>query len=441
MTYENIKTAILTILIVLSAILTWNIWTFQPNYEMVENEKTVNEVTIGAKKEINKIVKPHQVMYHLDGITYGSIRNSEIDKIVAMISKWKYYDVAKTPEKGIELLNRLSERDHTEIIFPEEVPVELYRKVLNFEDRDLPKFEFDRILIHSEPGGQEASIYFYSSKNQNAYKSNVSLTAVSEFVDEFQAKGGRQNEYFAYQLHNGKNIYLPVEQTEMLKYTYYRNPIEPEMLKEALFRDPSFVQRSSVPDGEEYADEASKMTVDRNTSMIYYINPLKGNDAVIGTSNLVQKSIDFVNAHGGWTDNYRYVYKDDFNQRVIFRIYSKEGYPIFNQLGMSEILQVWGQSEINRYIRPSFHLELPLNPEMNNSVKLPSGREIVEILEQKADLKPELLKDISPGYYMTRDSEDSSLVFLEPGWFYQYDDVWRELVLNGGEVKNGLEQN
>jgi regulatory protein YycH of two-component signal transduction system YycFG len=365
----------------------------------------------------------------LDGNTYGTIRNGELDKIIAMISKWKYYDVAKTPEQGSALLERLSKSQHTEIIFPEEVPVELYRKVLNFEDKDLPKFEFDRILIHSDAGGQEGVIYFYSSKNQNAYKSNVSLAAVTEFVNEFQSKGTRQNEYFAHKMANGKNVYLPVERTEMLKYTYYRNPIEPEKLKEALFRDPSFVQRSTVSDGEEYADEASKMTVDHSTSMIYYVNPFRENEAVVGTSNLVQKSIDFINAHGGWTDNYRYVYKDDFNQRIVFRIYSKEGYPIFNQLGMSEILQIWGQSEINRYIRPSFHLELPLNPEMN-SVTLPSGEEVVRLLGQRTDLKPELLKDISPGYYMTRDSQDSSLIFLEPGWFYQYDDVWRELTLN-----------
>ena len=43
MTYENIKTTILTFLVLLSGLLTWNIWTYQPNYESMENQKTVGD--------------------------------------------------------------------------------------------------------------------------------------------------------------------------------------------------------------------------------------------------------------------------------------------------------------------------------------------------------------------------------------------------------------
>jgi regulatory protein YycH of two-component signal transduction system YycFG len=339
--------------------------------------------------------------------------------------------VKRSSESSSQLNKRFSQDNQTEIIFPDEVPIDLYKKVLNFEDQNIPKFEFDRIIIDAKTGQrEEGSIYFYSSKNQEAYISNVSVSAINEFSKEFQDEAASFNPYFPHKMSGGKTVYLPVNQTKMVKYTYYRNNIDPDELKEALFRDPSFVQKSVVQDGEEYADEASKMTVDNNTNMIDYVNPFRENDAVIGTTNLVQKSIDFVNDHSGWTDNYRYVYKDDFNQKVIFRMYSSEGYPIFNQLGMSEISQTWGPKDISRYERPNFHLELPLNPEMN-MVTLPSGEEALEILKQKTDLKPELIKDISPGYYMKKDPDDSSLIFLEPGWFYNYDDEWREMLLDG----------
>ncbi|WP_121610441.1 YycH family regulatory protein [Mesobacillus foraminis] len=431
MTYENIKTAILTILIVLGGVLTWNIWTFQPEYEIIENENTVNEVNIGSKREIKRIVKPHQVIFHTGGKDYGTNNIVVIDRVTAMASKWKYYDVKKSSESSSQLNKRFSQDNQTEIIFPDEVPIDLYKKVLNFEDQNIPKFEFDRIIIDAKTGQrEEGSIYFYSSKNREAYISNVSVSAINEFSKEFQDEAASFNAYFPHKMSGGKTVYLPDNQTKMVKYTYYRNNIDPDQLKEALFRDPSFVQKSVVQDGEEYADEASKMTVDNNTNMIDYVNPFRENDAVIGTTNLVQKSIDFVNDHSGWTDNYRYVYKDDFNQKVIFRMYSSEGYPIFNQLGMSEISQTWGPKDISRYERPNFHLELPLNPEMN-MVTLPSGEEALEILKQKTDLKPELIKDISPGYYMKKDPDDSSLIFLEPGWFYNYDNEWRELLLDG----------
>lgn len=431
MTYENIKTVILTVLIVLGGVLTWNIWTFQPAYETIENENIVNEVSIGSKREIKRIVRPHQVIFHSDGKDYGTSNTVIIDRVTAMVGKWKYFDVKKSEESSSALNKRFSQDQLTEIIFPDEVPSDLYKKVLNFEDNDLPKFEFDRMIIDSNTGQkEEGSIYFYSSKNKEAYISNVSVSAINDFSKEFQAEADGFSLYFPHKMPSGKNIYLPFSQTKMVKYTYYRNPIDPDELKEALFRDPSFVQKSVGQDGEEYTDEASKMTVNNNTNMIYYINPFRENDAVIGTTNLVQKSIEFVNDHSGWTDNYRYVYKDDFNQTVIFRIFSSEGYPIFNQLGMSEISQTWGPKDISRYTRPNFYLELPLNPEMN-TVTLPSGEEALEILKQKTDLKPELIKDLSLGYYMKKNPEDSSLIFLEPGWFYNYDDEWRELLIDG----------
>ena len=136
MTYENIKTAILTFLVLLSGILTWNIWTYQPNYESVENQKTVNQVNIGTPKELRKIVKPHQVIYHLDGNQYGTVENGHIEKIINMIAKWKFYDVKKFPGRITDFNDRIAKDANTEIIFPDEVPIDLYKRVLNMDEKD-----------------------------------------------------------------------------------------------------------------------------------------------------------------------------------------------------------------------------------------------------------------------------------------------------------------
>lgn len=438
MNYESVKTGLLIFLIVLSGVLTWNIWTFQPKYEEMENEKTVS-VALGSKKEVKKIVKPDQIVFHTAGKHFGTMDDSEINKIVTMISKWKYYDVINGSTQSFDLNKSLTKGQFTEVIFPDEIPIELYKKVLNFEDQDLPNFEFDRILIDELASeGKEGSVYFYSTKSQQAYLSRVNLGAINDFSEEYDEKVENFNPLFSHELANGTMIYLPMQEVEMLKYTYYRNPIESEQLKNALFRDPRFVQRSYVPDGEEYTDEASKMMVDSNTNMITYVNPFRESESVVGTENIIQKGIEFINGHSGWTDNYRYAFKDDFNQQVIFRMYSDEGYPIFNQIGLSEIYQEWGQSEIKRFVRPSFNLELPINPEMR-SVTMPSGYEIIETLNAKEELDKELLENVSLGYYMLKDSQDFSIISLRPGWFYQYDGIWFELILNERVKKHGLE--
>lgn len=440
MKYENIKTAILFFLVIMSGILTWNIWTYQPNYEAVENQNTINKVSLSTQRELRKIVKPHLVIYHVDGKQYGTVNNGDIDKIINTISKWKYYDVKKYTGRVMDFNDKTSRDANTEIIFPAEVPIELYKRVLNIDEKNLPEFNFDRIIIHAETTQkQEGIIYFYSERNQQVFESNVNPSFINEFAGVFYKAAKRQTPYFQYDVSDIKRIYLPAEQTEMVKYTYYQNPLDFELFKEALFKDPRFVQRSVVSDfGEEYTDDASKMTVDMKTNMIQYINPIRDRESVIGNNNVLQESIEFVNGHGGWTEAYRYVYQDDFNQRVLFRLYSKEGYPVFNQNGMSEIYQQWGQTEIRRYIRPGFHLELPLNPDVKTK-KLPSGYEALEFLKQKKDFKPELLENLMPGYYMSKGPGESPLILLEPGWFYQYGQEWQQLVWKEEGFKNGLE--
>lgn len=437
MTYENIKSGMLTFLVVLSGILTWNIWTYQPDYELVTNHKTVEEVNIATQKDLKKIVKPHQIIYQVDGKQFGSVDNAYIDGIIGVITKWKYFDVGKYPGRVADFTEEINQGHNTEIIFPDEVPIDLYKRVLNISEKDIPKFDFDRIIINSETQQkQEGIVYFYSQKNQEVYVSNVSPTYINDFTDKYYDSAKKLTPYFLYPVSDTKKIYLPTEKVDMVMHTYYQNPLDSDQFKDALFTDPSFVQRSVGEGVEEYTDDASKMIVDTETNMINYVNPVRNGDSVIGTTNVLQKSIEFVNGHGGWTESYRYVYKDDFNQNVLFRLYSKEGYPVFNQMGMSEIYQQWRQSEISRYVRPGFHLELPLNPDVETKT-LPSGQEAVEYLQHKKDFKPELLENMMPGYYLTQGMENS-VILLEPGWFYLYDQEWRQLIWEE-ELNNGLE--
>ena len=66
MKYENIKSVILTILVGIGLLVTWNLWTYQPSYKELENADTVQEVSLSSKpkKDIKDIVKPDQVIFH-----------------------------------------------------------------------------------------------------------------------------------------------------------------------------------------------------------------------------------------------------------------------------------------------------------------------------------------------------------------------------------------
>ena len=71
-------------------------------------------------------------------------------------------------------------------------------------------------------------------------------------------------------------------------------------------------------------------------------------------------------------------------QRVVFRLFVN-GLPVFNEVGMAEIEQVWGNGEIYQYQRPYFYLDFPY-PEEEPDKLLPSGEEAVTALKNIRNL-------------------------------------------------------
>jgi regulatory protein YycH of two-component signal transduction system YycFG len=225
----------------------------------------------------------------------------------------------------------------------------------------------------------------------------------------------------------------------MMKYKYYPDYLDSGKFKEALFNDPSFVQKSFIPEGEEFTDGSSKMNIYDNENLLFYVNPIEESEFKGNAVEILQRGIEFVNEHGGWTDPYRYVGMDEWNRKITFRLYSSDGYPVFNEKGMSEIIEVWGRNEITKYLRPNFSLDLPLRTEMSE-ITTPSGTEIYEFLTTQKNFNPDLLEDLTLGYQMEKDPKEPKLIVLEPSWFYKYNDIWGQIRLDyvrGG--RDGLE--
>lgn len=440
MRYENSKSVILIILVLVSILLTWNLWTFQPNYETMEKSTNVAEVTLSEKQEVKKIIKPDLALFHIRGEHHGTTNVNELDKLIKEVSQWSFYDV-KSYTGNVANMNELIHEDgNAEIIFPTEIPVELYRNVLNFEDKKLPTFNFDRIIIKTNNSEKESGIvYFFSTNNQQVYISRISTTFLNNFNQHFFKNANQYPRYFAFKPTEKRTLYLPEGTTDMMEYKYLPVTLNSDEFKEALFNDPSFVQKSVVPTGEEFTNGSSKMNINYNSNMLLYVNPTGDTDYVEKSKDLIKRSIDFVNEHGGWTDPYRYVNNDEYNHKVTFRLYSMDGYPVFNDSGISEINEVWGRNEINKYVRPSISLKLPLKFEMHK-VTSPSGYTALAFLQQKKNFKMEQLEAFSLGYRMEKDLKEPRLIVLEPAWFYRYNNTWSLIDTEDlGGVKHGLE--
>lgn len=440
MKYENIKSVILTLLVMLSVFLTWSIWTYQPNIEPLENSETVPGVSISNKKEVRQIVKPDYIYYHHQNTHYGTIHIGEIDRIIKEISRWNYEHFEEVSSQLGNLSNFLYDSGHAQIVFPDVVPMEVYKNIFGVDDEDAFDLSFDRIVIDLDNVTKESGfVYFISMEQQTAFRSRVTASYVTNFKEDFYQKAAN-NRYFAQYalktLAEDRKLLVRTDPVTMTAQNFLLDLIDSTQFRDALFRNPSFVKRNSTDHGEEYKDSSTLLSINDETNTLLYVNTAQEKDMGVESGNLLQKSIDFVNSHGGWTGNYHYVGIDVYEQTVLYRLYESSGYPIFSNNGMSEILQIWGQTGIYQYLRNNFSLDRSVE---STEVELMSGEDILEILLDREDIEQEFLQDLVLGYEMTRSPGDP-LIHLEPYWYYKYKDQWWKVKLGDeGGKEFGLE--
>jgi regulatory protein YycH of two-component signal transduction system YycFG len=430
--YENIKSVILTTLVGISLLVTWNLWTYQPSYKELENADTVQEVSLSSKKEIKDIVKPDQVIFHKGNKYFGTSEDLELENIMTELSRWNF-DHFKNISAEIENIYEIVENNEVvNILYSGSIPISLYKNVLLIRDKNVPSFNFDQIVINMEVEQNGFGvIYFISHENQQIYQSMVPIASISSVKEKYFRQAEQYNPYFQYKMGSNKMIYLPENETQLVSYQYLTTPLNAGKLKDALFSDPSRVQKDVSAIGEEYKDASNLMKVNNVSNMILYVDLAEEETQAINSNDLLHKSINFVNEHGGWTDNYRYVELDNVQKAVLFRLYLA-GYPIFSENSdVSELRLEWGKTDISSYERSNFSRNFSLSLlKTTYQTNMQSGHEVLERIQQMDSFNSNLLEDISIGYQMKKDSQ-SLLVDLEPCWYYLYDGDWKPLTFEG----------
>lgn len=439
MTYEKVKTIILTILVITSSVLTWNIWTYQPEYDTMESTNTVPEVALSEQKSVNQIIKPDQIFYHQKDQHLGTVNAVEIEKVMRELNRWNF-DHFEDVSAELNISDFLNTSGHAEIVFSEYVPMEIYKTVLDIQDKDGLAIVFDRIVIDLNNVTNESGfVYFISMDHHKAFRSRITSSFIKNFEENFYNQVSSNPKFVKYseeKLSNDHRILVSSDPVTMNQYTHLFEHLPTDKFRDALFSDPSFVQRTSTISGEEYTDSSTLLSVNYDTNIIKYVNPAQQSQYTSNSNDILQQSINFVNGHGGWTGNYRYVAIDEKEQTVLFRLYESSGYPIFSNHGMSEMLQIWGQTEIHQYMRNNFSLSRQVELK---EVSLPSGVDTLENLKKTKGINLEFLQDLRIGYEMVRDSK-RPLIHLQPAWFYKYQDQWSKVTPdNEGGTEDGLE--
>lgn len=438
MKYETIKSIILTILVCTSVFLTWGLWTYQPKYDFIENAKYIQNVPVSnVAVDYATVVQPRYIFIHKNEQHYGMTHHSDIYKFMKEMKNWAFdhFENVSNTIKKEQFLSFIHGKGKIEIIYPDDVPIEMYQTIFQFEDEDVEKVQFDRIIIPMNENEEEINVYFVSADERSIYQAVAQDASIENLKQTYYAQAERYTPFLSYDISETKSLFLPARPLVLNRLQYYMDELSTDRFKDALFTDPSFVKKDVLTFGEEYTDGSRLMDVDLSKKLLLYVNPAARGETQTSDPTILQKSIDFVNDHGGWTDTYYFDRLDENDKKVTFRLFAN-GYPVFNRYGMAEIVQIWGENEIINYQRPLFTLAIP--DRVSLPITLSSGYEVIDQLKKQKNIDHEVIDDIAIGYELIRDLERENIVMLEPAWYCLYNGTWRKIVMTTDERRGDI---
>lgn len=434
MKLEQIKSWVLTGLVLLSIILFWNLVTFQENYDTINSPEYVNDIIIAQKKEPRHLFVPNKIIYRQnENNLVGTANMQYIEPLMAEIRKWELYDFQVSGNEFRDLFINKPYIPSINLQFPDDMPTELISQIFTLdESNDVPIGLFNNMYIFPETFQDgDGAVYFATADMGTIIKARVRYQLFSDFQQAFLKFLDESYTYLAIKQDSGSNLYLPLDGLILRDYQYYPRNYDVENFKNALFTDPSIVTFN----GNQYQDTSSLMKVYEN-GLLSYVDPTI-NLSYMSIYDLANSSVVYINEHYGWTDRYYYSESNQTENEITYQLYLND-YPVFNKDGYSKIKLILGNQGVYSYDRPYFSLDIAINAS-SKEYQLSTGQQVIDYLGQLEDLDINQVEDIMIGYELTK-TYSEQLIQLEPSWFYKKRGRWIRMAdeqIRGDE--NGLE--
>lgn len=422
MKFETIKTIILILLVGLSLILTFGLWNHQPNFDQLYDPQSdyVNEVSVGGVEASRKtIVQPTSIIFHTGGSHFGFQEPRERRSFYQDMQDWALEDIQLDDASG----EPDKEENIVEITFPVQMPAEIINSLftINEEDR-LPDWSFNKMFITFDQSNSQLELSFMSLNGEKKVTSKVSNSNVYKNVWGYMTDPSELSEQLIFE--GDQEVYVPETIPELKKRSFTAKDIEPRVLVDALFRNPSLVSPNI---GEAYFTDGQRgLRVVQDGKSMEFINPIQSTEDDMEYGDLLDLSLENINMHRGWTDGYYLADINLTNNQVRYQMHY-EGYPVFNSSNLSVIEQEWRNNELHQYRRPLFSLNNLLGGDV---IDVPSGEETINYIEGSSDYKTEDVKDIQLGYKLNYLEGSSYSATLEPAWYILYKNKWEELPMD-----------
>lgn len=416
MNIESIKTFLLVILVGASFMLSFALWSYQPKYESLYNPDYVSEIDVGGKERfIGELIEPSNIFFRTEDLVYGFKRPAEQQKLFKALSTWVLYDVS-VQDVGVRSTNE----DHVEIIFPAAIPAELIPNLFTLNEVIASQlWSFDNMYITLDEESLTLKVRIISIDNRKELTATIEKSETYNNLAQYFSENQSLEAYTFLQAGNSM-VYLPADEVSVSKRTLVASVIKPELFFNALFPNPTIV----TPNLKEayFTDGTRGMRILEGNRTLEFINPIQENYEQLDTASLLDLSMNHINNHKGWTNDYIFENMERNENSIRYRQYY-DGYPLLASPQTAVIEQQWREGDLFQYTRPLIQMGNILNSEQ---VLLPAGTEIVELLEEDAEINLEKIKDIKVGYAQSYLDEAHSVVLI-PNWYMLYNGEWKRI--------------
>lgn len=453
---EKVKSVLLVLLIGLSILLTWNLWTYTPHINVLEDDEPINTaIEGGQKKNLTSIIKPKQVIIHQNGKDFWSYGAGQVELYKELQS-----DLLLDGNK-VNFEKDVTTNEWVEIIYPTPIPMDVLRETFNYgTNRDKTMYlngqqDVEKLRILSKDG--KWKVQFIIVGQSDTQIEDVKVTEFqlpnkpnfSKKLREVLESNTEDSKYHLveterYELDQGKIYYLPISEMSIKTYKVITDTLKMDAFVNALLPGNHVKKSSNETNTIFYLKQRSQIKYfDEDPASFTYINNQYKQETAIRQNSIIQ-SLDFINLHAGWTYDYNLNHFYDAEQdeernasqkELRFRM-MKDGFPVIDDtVGSKRITTIEIESTNNQISRYNRSLIDPERAVVAPVAKVQNAEKVKASLEElKMNYENLEITDLVLGYKPIYNSSNYQLD-LEPTWYYKgLTSSWIELNFNMKET-------
>lgn len=440
---ENIKSALLALLIIISLVQSYFLIYRMPGADSVVNSESgyVQAEDIGPRSSIENMLFPDKMIIHMNGnrhtIFYPS--SDDYNTIYNGLREVSFGQFRRLSVQSMDW-NMVRSDDGIELTFSSGIPVSLLERSLKLNPDSL--FEGDsvnRIWIYNSSEDRQTKAFFFSASGDVVYEAN-DMDLKSEQITRNVLLGENS---IGYQYTAG-GYYIPQSSLSIPAVTLKLDSLTTEQMQRNLFFDPGAIRNINEQNGIEiYTDSKRSLQVDTLQKWMTYTDPTAPTTGSNNSSDNVLSAVDFVNQHGGWPGTYMLNINNNGDSKggFIFRQYYRS-YPVMetDKVKFGYMRLVVEHNTVSSYERsmlslnanPSSRGDSAVSPETDTTAgqsaatmhSLPGGQQLEKLLKSQIPAGKQVV-DLSPAY---RPTLGNGVVVLTPVWMVKLQDGSTQLL-------------